>query len=180
MMDSITRNLWLKARSGDREAYDQLFALHADRALLFIRARLGPRLRTQVESVDVLQDAYLAAHQGFEKFEYVDEGAFVRWLCRIIENRIRDLGEHFGALKRQPVELPRSDPTGVISALDRSEHREKIARGLDSLSNDHRQVLLLRFFEGLSAEETGQRMERTAGAIRKLTARALIELGRQL
>jgi RNA polymerase sigma-70 factor (ECF subfamily) len=76
--------------------------------------------------------------------------------------------------------VPRSDPTGVITALDRAEHREKVARALDALGDDHRQVLLLRFFEGLSAEETGQRMGRTAGAIRKLTARALTELGKQL
>ena len=62
-MNSITHDLWLKARNGDREAYDRLFGLHAERALLFIRARLGPRLREKVESVDVLQDAYLAAQK---------------------------------------------------------------------------------------------------------------------
>lgn len=180
VMETITRELWLKARAGDREAYDRLFGLHADRALLYIRARLGPRLREKVESMDVLQEAYLAAHRDFDRFEYADDGAFTRWLCRIIDNRIRDLGDHFGALKRQPVEPPRSDPTGVITALDRAEHRAKVARGLDALSDDHRQVLLLRFFEGLSAEEVGQRMGRSAGAVRKLTARALEELGKVL
>src|SRR5262245_53192977 len=41
-MESATRVLWEKARAGDRAAYDQLFALHTDRALLFVRARLGP------------------------------------------------------------------------------------------------------------------------------------------
>src|SRR5688572_7757952 len=46
-----TRELWEQARAGDRAAYDRLFALHSDRALLFIRARLGPALRTKVESV---------------------------------------------------------------------------------------------------------------------------------
>jgi RNA polymerase sigma-70 factor, ECF subfamily len=180
LMDSITHTLWRRARQGDRAAYDRLFALHADRALLFIRARLGTRLREKVESQDVLQDAYLAAHQGFAQFEYTDEGSFTRWLCKIIDNRIRDLGDHFGALKRQAVELPRSDPTGPFTAADRAEHRAKVARALDVLDDDHRQVLLLRYFEGLTAEETGQRMNRTTGAVRKLTARALVDLGKQL
>jgi RNA polymerase sigma-70 factor (ECF subfamily) len=179
-METITRQLWLQARAGDREAYDRLFGLPADRALLFIRARLGPRLRQTVESLDVLQDAYLAAHQAFDRFDYGDEGAFTRWLCRIIDNRIRDLGDHFNAQKRQPVEVPRSDPTGVITLLDRAEHRDKVVRALDALSDDHREVLLLRFFEGLSALEAGQRLNRSAGAVRKLTARALIELGKKL
>ncbi|MBI4605848.1 MAG: sigma-70 family RNA polymerase sigma factor [Planctomycetes bacterium] len=179
-MSSITRTLVEQARGGDRQAYDRLFALHADRALLFIRARLGPRLREKIESMDVLQDAYLAAHRGFEQFEYTDDDAFRRWLCRIIEHRIRDARDYFGAKKRQAVELPRSDPTGPATALDRAEQREKVARALGALDDDHRQVLLLRYFEGLSAEEAGERMNRSAGAIRKLTARALSELGKEL
>jgi RNA polymerase sigma-70 factor (ECF subfamily) len=178
--EPVTFILWQRARVGDRAAYDRLFNLHTDRALLFIRARLGPALRGRVEAQDVLQDAYLAAHTAFSQFEYTDEGSFLRWLCRIIDNRIRDLGDYFTAAKRQAVELPRSDPTGPISALDRVEHRQKVAAALDHLDDDHRQVLLFRYFEGLSAEETGARMNRTAGAVRKLTARALVELGKRL
>jgi RNA polymerase sigma-70 factor (ECF subfamily) len=179
-MESITKTLCEQARAGSRDAYDRLFALHADRALMFIRVRLGRKLREHVESQDVLQDAYLAAHQAFDQFEYTDDGAFTRWLCRIIEHRLCDLNDHFGALKRQAVEVPRSHPTGPLTALDRSEHRERVARALEALADDHRQVLLLRFFEGLSAEETGARMQRSAGAVRNLTARALVELERKL
>lgn len=179
-MESIIKILCQQAQAGDREAYERLFAIHADRALLFIRTRLGPKLRVSLESQDVLQDAYLAAHQAFGEFTYTDDGAFLRWLCRIIDHRLCDLGDHFAAMKRQPVEIPRSHPSGPITQLDRAEHRERVAKALDKLSEDHRQVLLLRFFEGLSAEETGQKLQRTAGAVRNLTARALVELGKNL
>lgn len=175
-----TQRLWEKARDGDRGAYDQLFALHADRALLFLRARLGNKLRENLDSQDVLQDAYLAAHRDFDKFEWRDESAFFRWLCRILENRIRDLGDYFGAVKRQPVALPQLDPTGPLTRIDRSEHREKVVRGIEKLSEDHRTVILCRFFEGLSVAETAERMQRNEGAVRNLTARALVALGRQL
>ena len=179
-MESITKLLCERARAGDRRAYDRLFSLHESRALLFIRARLGEKIRSKMESQDVLQDAYLAAHQAFPDFQYTDDNAFTRWFCRIIENRIRDWADHFNAQKRQVVELPRPDPTGPLTALDRADHREKIARALESMSPDHRQVLLCRFFQGLSAEETAQQMARSAGAVRKLTARALIELRKKL
>ena len=179
-MTSITENLCRQAQAGDRSAYDRLFALHADRALLFIRARLGPHLRGTVESEDVLQEAYLAAHLGFERFEHTGEAAFFHWLCRIIENRIRDWNDYVRAGKRQPVSLPQSDPTGLVTALERAEHRQRLLEAMDRLSDDHRQVLLLRYFEGLSSEEAGARLDRTAGAIRKLTARALAELGKEL
>lgn len=177
---SVTHRLWRRAHAGDRAAYDQLFALHQERALLYLRARLGPKLRASVDSQDVLQDAYLAAHRDFAGFEWRDDGAFLRWLCGIIEHRLADLHDYHGAAKRQPVPLPRLDPSGPITALDRSEHRARVARALDELSDDHRQVLLLRFFAGLSAQATGERMQRNAGAVRNLTARALVELGRRL
>jgi RNA polymerase sigma-70 factor (ECF subfamily) len=151
--------------------------LYSERSLLFIRARLGPKLRATADSQDLLQDAYLAAHRDFDQFQYTDEDSFRRWLCRIIENRIRDLNDYTGARKRQPVAIPESDSTGPSTALDRAEHREKVLRALDRLSDDHRQVLLLRYFESLTAGEAGQRMARSAGAVRKLTARALAELG---
>jgi RNA polymerase sigma-70 factor (ECF subfamily) len=179
-MSTASKLLWERARAGDRSAYDQLFALHRERALLFVRARLGPGLRAHLDSMDVLQDAYLAAHRDFGKFEHTDDGAFLRWLCRIIENRLRDGKDYFGARKRQAVELPRPTPDGPGTEAGRAEHRRKVAEALDQLDEDHRKVLLLRYFEGLSAEEAGEALGRSAGAIRSLTARALAELGKRV
>ncbi len=178
--ESTTKVLWRRARDGDPAAYEQLFSLHVDRLLVFVRARLGSGLREKVEPEDVLQDAYVAAIKSFASFEYTDDGAFLRWMCRIIDNRLRDAHDHFSAKKRQEVVLPRSAPTGPVTALGRVERRQEIATALLQLSPEHREVLLLRYFEGMTAEEAGQRMSRSPGAIRNLAARALIELGRQL
>lgn len=174
--ESITHLLWRQARAGDQDAYEQLFSLHADRVLIFIRMRLG-KLREKTEPEDVLQDAYLAAHRSFADFEYTDDGAFLRWLCRIIDNRLRDAHDYFTAKKRQAVPVPQSALTGPVTALNRVENRERVEAALKQLSDEHREVLMLRYFGGLSADETGQRMGRSAGAVRNLTARALTELG---
>ena len=177
--ESITRVLCRQAKAGDRSAYERLFSLHAERTLMFIRGRLG-KLRAKVEPEDVLQDAYLAAHRSFDDFEYTDDGAFLRWLCRIIDNRMRDTHDYFAAKKRQAVPVPKSALTGPVTALNRAEERERIEAALQQLSEEHREVLLLRYFGGLSAEETGQRMDRTSGAVRNLAARAMVELGKHL
>jgi RNA polymerase sigma-70 factor, ECF subfamily len=177
--EPITQLLWRKASQGDVASYDELFSLHVDRALLFIRLRLGG-LREKVEAEDVLQEAYLAAHRDFAQFEYAGEGSFLRWLCRIIDNRLRDSHDYFAAAKRQAIPLARSAPTGPATALGKAESREQVQQALLALSEEHRQVILLRYFEGLSAEETGERMQRSSGAVRSLTARALVELGKQL
>lgn len=177
--ESITHVLWRQARAGDQSAYERLFSLHADRVLVFIRSRLG-KLREKIEPEDVLQDAYLSAHRSFASFEYTDDGAFLRWLCRIIDNRLRDAHDYFTAKKRQGVPVPRAALTGPVTALNRIENRDRIERALEQLSDEHREVLLLRYFEGLSAEETGQRMNRSPGAVGNLMVRALAALGKHI
>lgn len=179
-MSEVTDSLLKRAQEGDHSAYDALFNLHRDRALFFIRARLGPAMREKVESQDILQESYLMAVRDFKNFAGSDERAFRGWLYGIIENRMKDLGGYFAAEKRQPVPISASSPTGPFTALHRLEHRERIAGALDSLSEDHREVLIHRFFKGLSAEETGELMGRSAGAVRKLSARALLELQKHL
>jgi RNA polymerase sigma-70 factor (ECF subfamily) len=141
---------------------------------------LGTELRNDADSLDILQDTYLAALRDFPKFEWRGDDSFGRWLNRIVSHRIADRADRLHTQKRSPVELPRLDPTGPVTALDRSEHREKVARALERLEPDHREVILLRYFEGLDAEQTGVRMQRSAGAVRKLCARALIEMEKVL
>lgn len=178
--ESIAKVLWRQAKAGDASAYERLFALHMDRLLVFVRARLSGPMRAKIEPEDVLQDAYVAALKSFEEFEYSDDGAFLRWMCRIIDNRLRDAHDYFTAQKRQAVSVPKSAPTGPVTAFGKAEDRRKMEAALAKLSDEHRDVLLLRYFEGMSADEVGQRMNRSAGAIRSLCARALIELGKQL
>lgn len=52
-----TAVLAARAQAGDRGACDRLFALAAERALLFVRLRLDEALRAKVEPADVLHEA---------------------------------------------------------------------------------------------------------------------------
>jgi RNA polymerase sigma-70 factor (ECF subfamily) len=177
---SVAYELWRRAKVGDQAAFDELFSIHTERLLMFIRARLGGRLRARIEPSDVLQDAYAVALQSFSKFDYTDDGAFLRWMCCLIDRRLRDTNDYFSAAKRQVREVPQSAPTGPVTALARAENRERLHTALTQLSDEHREVILLRYFLGLSAEEAGERMQRSTGAIRNLLSRALVELGKQL
>jgi RNA polymerase sigma-70 factor (ECF subfamily) len=176
--ESVAKGLWRQAKGGDRSAFEQLFELHSDRLLVFVRTKLGGTLREKIEPEDVLQDVFVTALKSFDDFAYTDEGAFLRWMCRLVDHRLRDAFDYFTAKKRQAIPLPRSAPTGPLTALGRIENRQQIEAALAKLTDEHRDVLLLRYFEGLSAEEAGIRMNRSAGAIRNLAARALVELGR--
>lgn len=178
--ESLSHRLWQQARAGNSAAFEQLFALHTPRLLVLIRYRMSDRLKAILEPEDILQEAYLAAFRSLPDFAYTHDGAFIGWLCRIVENRLRDLHDYHTAAKRQTVERPARSATGPWTALQRSENRQRIERALGELSVEQREVLLLRYFEGLTAIEVATRIGKTAGAVRSLTARALLELGRIL
>lgn len=73
-----TEALYRAARDGSREAYDRLFARATENALLFVRLRLGPGLRSEADSLDVLQDAWLETHRDFDRFTWQGEASFAR------------------------------------------------------------------------------------------------------
>lgn len=182
--------LFARARSGERPAFDALFALAADRVLYFIHLRLGSALKQQVESVDILQDTYLDAYTSFETFAASDDRAFVRWLCRVAENRIRDCRDYIEAKKRTPpggvhpiskvLQVARDSGTGPVTAAERADMRERLAKAMRELAEEERDVLAKRHFEDMTIEEIGHAMGRSETAVRRLLGRATAKLGRTL
>jgi RNA polymerase sigma-70 factor, ECF subfamily len=177
-----------QAQAGDKSAYDRLFAQAAARLQLFIRVRLGKRLREKLDSLDVLQDTYVEADKAFAKFVCNDEDAFARWLCCIAENRIRGLADHFNAKKRRaPGELlpvskvleeARKSQHSPATAAARLETREALARALEQLDDELREILLLRHFQGRTIDEIAQVTGQSQSGVRRLIGRAQHSLGR--
>jgi len=167
--------------------HDQLFAQSADRLLLYIRLRMGPGLSRRIEPVDALQEVWLAALQGLEGFESRGPGSFLRWLCKIADNRLAGLAEHHGALKRRPakamarvsriVDLARDPRSGPLSGAVRIEARGRLAEAIDQLAEDEREALMLRFFQGLEQAEIAQRLETSTSSVQRLLGRALVKIG---
>jgi len=184
------KTLVARAQAGERPAFDRLFALVAERLALFVRLHTGARLAAQVEVVDVLQETYLQAWRSLETFEFRGERALLAWLCRIAENRLRDLAQNLGAVKRgagreriefeHVLELARESATGPVTAAARGEARERLSDALDRLKDDEREVLLLRYFQERELEDIAGRVSLSVSAVRRLLGRAVERLGRAL
>ena len=188
--DDLSAELIQRAKNGDRDAYDELFANAAERLQLFIRIRLGQGLRQKEQSLDLLQETYLAAHQAFDRFEDRGDGGFVRWLCRIAENRIRDRADYHGAARRlPPAELERVSQVldglrtrtlGPATKAERADQRERLAAAMAQSPRDEREVLLLRFFQDLSVDAIADQMGTSPSSVRRLLGRATLRLGGDL
>lgn len=163
-----------EARSGSREAFDELLIRCRGRLATLVRLRLGARLRERVEVDDVLQEAGLRAFRSIESVPCEDEEAFFRWLASVAERVIVDLARRH---RRRPAEaLAQEVPASIVSpsrGLRRDERFERLQEALDTLRPGHREVIVLTRIHGLPLREVAERMNRSYAATAQLLSRAL-------
>jgi RNA polymerase sigma-70 factor (ECF subfamily) len=185
-----TADLVAAAQGGDAQAYEQLFERVADRLLLFIRLRMGPRLREHHDPLDVLQETYVEAHRSFARFRPDGPGAFTRWLHAVADHRLRDLAKEQARQKRRPpsplvhgsgvMDRVRARHTGPSSACARREAQEKLAQAMLELAEEEREALLRRYFQEETLETIAAALGRSEPTVRRLLGHARVKLGKLL
>ncbi|MBK8913656.1 MAG: sigma-70 family RNA polymerase sigma factor [Phycisphaerales bacterium] len=99
------------------------------------------------------------------------------WLYRIARNRCLDL------LRRQKISPTHNHPlrtgidpaatrTGVSGAMRRDERDERLHLAIDGLPQEYREVLLLKYFEGMDREEMAVALDATPQAVKGRLTRA--------
>lgn len=168
----------VRASQANRAAFGTLYRRYLDRVYGYAFYLLGDHH----DAEDVTERTFVAALAGIGAFR--DEGASFRsWLFRIAHNQVANALRARGrrsAASLEVVEEPIStaaDPAAAVTAAD--EARE-LRRALATLSDDRRQVIVLRFVDGLSTREIGVVLGRSEGAVRVLQHRALRELATAL
>ncbi len=163
-----------RAKNGDAQAFGLLY----DRFQPEILRYLTHRTHSADTAEDLTQQVFLKAWQAIPRFE--QRGVpFKAWLYRMAHNQMVDhFRTHKFTLELGDIELP--DDADQESALLAGEMSEALQRALARLSDDHRQVLTLRFLMEKSAREIGEVMGRKEVTIRGLQMRALQALRREI
>jgi RNA polymerase sigma-70 factor, ECF subfamily len=165
-----------RARS-ESDSLSELFELYYDRIARYITSRVGNRDVAE----DMASDVFVRAVESYGS--YKDRGLPIQaWLFRIAHNLVID--HYRRAAKRKSVPL---DEIGEISGggdpfreVDLKLSMERVAEVMQLLNQGQQEVISLRLIGGLSAEEAGNIMGRTPGAIRELQRTALKALREHL
>ncbi len=161
----------------DRAAFGVLYRRYLDRVYGYCFHLLGDHH----DAEDVTERTFLAALAALET--YRDTGATFRaWLFRIAHNQLanalRTRARHATDRLDGPArDVASADPAGLVGLADDAR---RLRGAIAGLSEDRRQVIVLRFVDGLSAREIGEVLDRSEGAIRVLQHRALRELAATL
>ena len=131
---------------------------------------------------DVAQEICLAVATSIDR--YNDTGRpFMAFVYGIAFNKVADAHRAMARDKLSPVEEVPDTEVATITPEDTamvSVGSNAVRALLDSLNEKARDIVILRVFVGLSAEETAEVMGSTPGAVRVAQHRALSKLRKQL
>lgn len=179
-------------RSGDRDALGPWLDARRPTLLAYIERRLGAALRRKIEADDLVQEVNADAIRSAGEIDFEKRDPF-GWLCQIAERRIVDAHRRFFASQKRSagreqaidargdaegglVDLLVASMTTASQAFSRDQRQIRLLAALDSLPEEQRTALRLRYLEGLPSKEIAQRLGKTDGSIRVMLTRSLAKL----
>jgi RNA polymerase sigma-70 factor (ECF subfamily) len=170
------RPLIERVRRGDQDAARTLYERYFDRIYNYVYARLG---RAE-DAEDLAIDTMTRSLTRLDLFQ--DQGvAFSSWVYRIAHNATIDHYRRHGK-----VTIVSLDQAALSESADPSElaverlSNEDLRAALHELTDEQQQVLILRFFQDLTAAQVAVIIGKSVGAVQALQHRALASLERAL
>lgn len=180
MTDASDTTLVQAALGGDKCAYGDLVERYQERIFNTLVRVLGSR----DDARDVTQDAFVQALLKLESFR--GDAQFYTWLYRIAMNlalsqrRRRKPTESLDAVKENLGTEPTVQQPTAAQQLIQRERAEQLQAALLQLSDEHRQILVLREMEGFDYVAIGEILEMPVGTVRSRLFRARLQLKQQL
>ncbi|RNM16814.1 sigma-70 family RNA polymerase sigma factor [Nocardioides pocheonensis] len=164
------------ARSGDKEAFGQLYDHYQPSVYRFLYYRVGSMTLAE----DLTAETFFRALRSMHSFRWQGKD-FGAWLMTIARNLTAD---HFKAgrtrLEQTTEDMQTLDSTSegpeieVLSSLT----NEALLRALGELPTEQRECLIMRFLQGLSIAETAEILGRSSGAVKQLQLRGVRNLAK--
>jgi RNA polymerase sigma-70 factor (ECF subfamily) len=196
--DPETDALLARAAGGDPSAGQQLLARYRDRLRRMVAVRLDPRVAARLDPSDVVQEALLEAAGKLPDYLRQRPLPFYPWLRRLAWERLLKLHQRHRAAKRDAARDERmAPPLPDGSALElaqrlvasgtspsgravRAEMRDRVRAALVALAETDREVLVLRYLEGMTTAEVAAVLGLSESAVKMRHRRALDRLSRVL
>ena len=158
-----------RARGGDREAFGALVEQYRDNVY-----RLAYRMCGNAYDADeAAQEAFVAAWRALPNFR--GDAKFSTWLYRLTTNAAIDVmrreKRHQTVGDGEMIEVA-DDADSPQETVERTEQQEAVQEALATLSEEYREVLLLRYMEELDYAEIAEVLQLPSGTVKSRINRA--------
>ena len=150
----------------DRPDMTAIYNEYHDKVMGYICARLS----SKEDAEDLCQDVFEKVHAKLGGFD-PGKAAVGTWIYSITRNRVID----YYRLNRQAAELDEELPEegSIDDSLLNDETLEELAAALEKLPAELRQIIVLRYYDGLPLTEIAKRMNLSYGAVKLRHNKAL-------
>ena len=171
--DALIYKAVASAKEGDMSALRFLYVRFADDVCGYVRSIVGD----SHEAEDITQNVFAKLMTAIHKYER-RQAPFAAWILRVARNMALD---HVRARRQIPFEEVRTSDEGHEQVgFDRSQ---SLRQALELLTDEQREVLILRHVAGYSPGEIAEQLDKSEGSIHGLHHRgrgalraALVEL----
>jgi RNA polymerase sigma-70 factor (ECF subfamily) len=178
---AAAREVMARVAQRDPLAFQELYDSHAD----IVYSVAMQLLRDEAEAGDLLQEVFLKIWNASELYDPV-LGKVVSWIITITRrrclNRLRS-GQRRAAAHRASAEENAASPESgedSCAALLRAETALAVNAALDSLPPEQSEAIRLSFLNGLTHEETAERLRAPLGTVKARIRRGLARMKEQL
>lgn len=176
--DQEINQLIEKAQNGDRDAFGLIYERYAEIIFRFTFSQLS----NYQDAEDLTEEIFLRIWRSLPTYE--QKGVpFVAYIFRIARNALIDFYRQ-AARNRNQISIEEELVGQSIFEPEQqaalNTDQKEIRAKLKELREDYRNVLILRFFSGLSTEETARALGKSPGAVRVLQHRALAALKKSI
>jgi RNA polymerase sigma-70 factor (ECF subfamily) len=165
------------AQQGELDAFTQLYDRHLSSVYNHVRYRVPEQ-----DVDDVTQEVFIAALKSLKSFRC--EAKFSTWLRTITNRNIADYYRCREDLKDQlnftPTEMRSQIGKNAATSESRVDDRMLLRQGFRTLPEHYREVILLRFAEGLKFAEIAETRGQSLDAAKSLFRRAISKLRQQI
>ena len=178
-----TVELVQKAKGGDQEAMDALFARYEVRLRRWAHGRLPAAARGALDTQDLVQDTLTRVFKRLHSFEPRHPGAFRDYVWTTLWNAVRDIAR--SSKRRGPVgpldmDLAGDDPSPLQQAVGR-ETLDRYEAAMERLRPEEREAIVARIELGLSHAEVAEALGKpSAAAAHMAVSRALVRLAEEM
>jgi RNA polymerase sigma-70 factor, ECF subfamily len=165
-----------QAKSGNPEAFASLYDAYVERVSRYIYFRVAE----DCDMEDLVSQVFLKAWENLDRYK-PGTSPFIAWLYTIARNLVID---HYRTKKNNlPLEEAISLPSDLELPDETAQTRfdlEAMRDGLQALSKDQQQALVLKYIAGLQNDSIARIMNKQEGTVRGLQMRGLQTLARYM
>jgi RNA polymerase sigma-70 factor (ECF subfamily) len=187
-----TRVLLDGARQGDREAVDRLMDRHRESLARMVQCRLHRGVGRRVDASDVVQETLLVASRRLAAYLEDPRMPFHAWLRQIALDRVADeyrrqLADKRDVAREQRLAVEQQSSLDAMAQIRdvnltpaamllRKEIAERFRQAVDQLSDDSREIILMRHVEQLTNSQAADLLGLSEPAAGMRYMRALRQL----